>query len=101
MKAILKESFPVGTELLIAAFLCKVDNLNEKYQKKLTGKLTNDFYTHLFSEFDMTSDLNKQLIEMCIAKGVFDDNTRKSVVWTLSMFGEDLQRIYALPSSFE
>ena len=101
MSAILNESFPVGTELLIAAFLTKVDNLQEKYQKKLAVKLTEDFYTHLFSRFDISSDLNKQLIEMCVAKGVFDDNTRKSVLYTLTMFGEDLERIYALPSSFE
>ena len=101
MKAVLGTSFPVGTELLIAAFLTKVDNLHEKYQKKLTGKLTEDFYTHLFARLDMSNDINKQLIEMCVAKGIFDDNTRKSVIYTLSMFGEDLQRIYALPSLFE
>ena len=101
MRAILKESFPISTELLIAAFLMKVDNLNEKYQKKIAVKITEDFYTHLFSRFDMSNDINKQLIEMCVAKGIFDDNTRKSVIYTLSMFGEDLERIYTLPSSFE
>ena len=101
MKAVLRESFEIGTELLIAAFLSKVDNLHESYQKKLAGKMTKDFYIHLFSEFDMSSGLNKQLIEMCIGKGIFDDNIRKSVVYTLTIFGEDLERIYALPSSFE
>ena len=101
MSAILNESFIIGTELLIAAFLSKVDNLNEKYQKKLAVKITEDFYTQLFSRFDMSNELNKQLIEMCVAKGIFDDNSRKSVMYTLTVFGEDLQRIYALPSSFE
>ena len=101
MSAILDESFPVSTELLIAAFLIKVDNLNEKYQKKLAGKLTEDFYAHLHTRFDMSNDLNKQLIEMCAIKGIFEDTKRKSVIYTLTMFGEDLERIYPLPSSFE
>ena len=101
MRTVLGSSFPVSTELLIAAFLHKVDNLHEEYQKMLAGKMTEDFYTHLYTRFDISNDLNKQLIEICIAKGILDDNTRKSVIYTLSMFGEDLQRIYALPSSFE
>ena len=101
MSTILESSFSTGTELLIAAFVSKVDNSHEKYQKKLAGKLTEDFYAHLFCRFDMSNDLNKQLIEMCIGKGIFADETRKSVVYTLTMFGEDLERIYGLPSSFE
>ena len=101
MSPILESSFTIGTELLIAAFLSKVDHCHEKYQRKLAGNLTEDFYTHLFSRFDISNALNKQLIEMCIRKGIFDDNTRKSVVYTLSMFGEDIERIYAVPSSFE
>ena len=101
MSAILTSSFTVGTELLIAALLSKVDHLHEKYQQKLADKLTEDFYTHLFSRFDISTALNKQLIDMCISKGILADNTHKSVVYTLSMFGEDLHRIYCLPSSFE
>ena len=103
MSAILDSSFTIGTELLIAAFLSKVDHLDEKYQKKLARRLTEDFYNHVwkFSRFDMSSSANKQLIEMCMEKGIFDDDTHKCFVYTLSIFGEDLQRIYALPSSFK
>ena len=101
MSAILNESFTLGTELLIAAFLSKVDNLDETYHTNLAVKVTKDFYTELFTRFDVSNELNKQLIEMCVTKGIFDDNSRKSVMYTLTVFGEDLQRIYALPSSFE
>ena len=102
MSAVLEEPLPLATELLIAAFLSKVDNLHEKYQKQLTGKLTKDFYYHLYHKFDISSDLNKRLIEMCIAKGILSDNKHMTVIYTMSMFGQDLQRIYGgVPSSFK
>ena len=104
MSPILDSSFTIDTELLIAAFLSKVDHLSENYQKKIARKLAEDFYTHLtklYTRFNMSSDPNKQLIEMCVGKGIFDDSTRKSVVRTLSIFGEDLKRFFASPSSFE
>ena len=101
MSTVLETSFPTGTELLIAAFLSKVDNLHEEYQRKLARKLPHEFYTHLYREFDMTSALNKQLIEMCIGKGILNENTRKCVVYTMAMFGEDIERIYSTPASFE
>ena len=99
MAAVLESSFSTGTELLIAAFLSKVDNLNEDYQKKLAKKLSRDFYAHVYCDFDMDSNLNHRLIEMCVFKGIFPNSTRKSVISTLTMFGEDLLRIYELPSS--
>ena len=89
MSGILDSSFTTGTELLIAAFLSKVDHLDEEYQKNLAEKITDEFYAHLFCRFDMSDGLNKQLIEMCIHKGIFDDDKRKSVIYTLSMFGQD------------
>ena len=101
LSALLNSTFPTGTELLIAAFLSKVDNLNEDYQRRLAKELDRDFYAHLFCDFDMHDDLNKKLIEMCVFKGIFNKTTRKSVIYTLTMFGEDLHRIYELPSSFE
>ena len=101
MSTISDEPVSTGTELLIAAFLSKVDNLHEDYQQRLSGKLTEEFYAHLYCRFDMFGDLNKQLIEMCVRKAIFENNTRKSVIYTLTTFGEDLQRIYRLPSSFE
>ena len=101
MAAIMESSFPIGTELLIAAFLSKVDNLDEDYQKKIAQKLGRDFYAHVYCDFDMDSTLNQRLIEMCVFKGIVPNNTRKSVVFTLTNFGEDLVRIYELPSSFE
>ena len=105
MTAILDEPLPIGTELLVAAFLSKVDNLHNaqyvEYQQKAAGNLTREFYAHLYCDFEMTSELNHQLIELCIFKGIFTDSTHKSVIYTLTMFGKDLQQIYGLPLSFE
>ena len=101
MSPILDTSFSTGTELLIAAFLSKVDNLHEEYQRKLARNLTHEFYTDLYRDFDMTSTLNKQLIEMCIDKGILSENERRSVLSTMAIFGEDIERIYSTPASFE
>ena len=101
MCAILKESLSIGTEILIAAFLSKVDNLHQLYQQQLAGKLTQEFYSQLFCEFDMSSQLNSRLIEMCICKGIFEDSQHKTVVYTMMTFGKDLKQFYGLPSSFE
>ena len=105
MAAVLGEPLPIGTELLVAAFLSKVDNLHNaqyvEYQQKVAGNLTREFYAHLYCDFEMTSELNHQLIELCIFKDIFTDSTHKSVIYTLTMFGKDLQRIYGLPLSFE
>ena len=101
MIAVFGEPLPLGTELLVAAYLSKVDNLHELYQQRLTGKLTKEFYHHLFREFDISSDLNQRLVEMCIGKGIFEDNNHKSVIYTMSLFGQDLQRIYAVPTAFK
>ena len=101
MQILLDASFTLGTELLIAAFLSKVDNLHEEYQQALAGKLTREFYAYLFCNFDMFNDLNQQLITLCIKRGIFVDNTHEKVIYTLTMFGQDLQRIYGLPTSFE
>ena len=106
MAAVLDEPLPNGTELLVAAFLSRVDNLHThlqyvEYQQKAAGNLTREFYAHLYCDFDMAGELNHQLIELCIFKGIFDDDTHKSVIFTLTMFGKDLQRIYGLPFSFE
>ena len=83
MKTILEAQFPTGTKLLIAAFLSKVDNMNEDHQSKLAKNLTREFFSDLFDDFDVASDPNKQLIEMCIDKGIFKDNRHQSVVYTL------------------
>ena len=101
MSTVLETSFPTATELLIAAFLSKVDNLHEEYQRKLARSLTTEFYTHLFCDFDLSSALNKQLIEMCIGKGILNDNMHKTVVYTMAMFGQDVERIYGVPATFE
>ena len=94
MKTILEKSFPVGTKLLIAAFLSKVDNLHDDYQQKLAENLTREFCIHLVYDFDITGSLTQRLIEMCVGKGIFDEKTHKTVVYTLTMFGKDLLRIY-------
>ena len=101
MKTILEAQFPTGTKLLIAAFLSKVDNMNEDYQRKLAKNLTREVFSDLFDDFDIASGPNKQLIEMCIDKGIFKDNRHQSVVYTLARFGQDVKRIWGMPTSFE
>ena len=101
MSALLESTFSTGIELLIAELLSKVDNLHEEYEQKVGKDLTRDFCSDLFYDFDLSSDPNKQLIEMCLSKGVFDDCSRKSVLYTLTEYGQGLQRLYKIPSSFE
>ena len=101
MSSILEASFPTSTKLLIAAFLLKVDNLHTEYQRTLAENLTDEFYSDLFCNFDMTSVVNKQLIQMCIDKGILNDSTHESVVYRMAMFGQEVERIYGVPATFE
>ena len=63
--------------------------------------MTRQFCVDLNYDFDLSSNPNKQLIEMCVCKGIFDDCSRKSVLYILTEYGQDLQRLYEIPSSFK
>ena len=92
MNSVMKTTLPLGTELLISAYLAKVDNFDERYQLKVAEKLKKEAISFLlFAKFDMNSELNKRLIEMCVQKRVFADKSKQSVVYTLMMYGTELQ----------
>ena len=91
MTSVMKMALPLGTELLISAYLAKVANFGDRYQREVAKKLTKEAVSALFYEFDMNDALNKRLIEMCVQKKVFADNSQQSVVFTLMMYGKDLQ----------
>ena len=91
INSVVKTNLPFGTELLISAYLAKVDNLtDDRYQQKVAEKVTKDIVSSLVFEFDMTNALNKRLIALCIKKGVFTDNSQQSVVFPLLMYGKEI-----------
>ena len=91
MDSIMKATLPLGTELLISAYLAKVDNLDDRYQRKVAKKLTKESVSILFYDFDMDNLLNKRLIALCAKKGVFTEESHKAVVFTVMMYGRELQ----------
>ena len=99
MACIMKTDFPVGTELLISAYLSHVDNLENIYQSKVARKLTKESVSFLIYDFDIESTLNKRLISMCIAKHIFADSTHRSVVYSLMMYGIEIQELEASDST--
>ena len=103
MDSVVKTKLPLDTELLIAAFLDKVDNLtDDRYQQKVARKLKQGGVSSLFfAELDMNNTLNKRLIAMCVKKKVFADDSLQSVVYPLMMYGKYLQGFKAWSSKIE
>ena len=64
MTSVMKTSLPLGTELLISAYLAKVDDFTDVYQQKVASKITKEAVSNLLFEFNMNSALNKRLIAM-------------------------------------
>ena len=94
--SVLQSSLPLGTELLVSAFLAKVDSLtDDRYQQKVAEKLTPEAVSLLLYKFDMKNELNRRLIELCVTKGIFADDSHQSVVYTLMMYGKELQEFQA------
>ena len=93
--SIIRTTLPLGTELLISAYLAKVDNFGDRYQLILAKKLTREAVSILFYEFDMNNALNKRLIAMCVQKRVFPDESKQSVLFTLMSYGKELQEFEA------
>ena len=92
MAPIMKATLPLGTELLISAYLAMVENSDNRYQQKVATKLTEANVSALLYRFDMDNALNKRLIEMCTKKGFFDNNSQDSVLITLMMYGKELHQ---------
>ena len=111
IETFLEKSLPVGTELLISLYLSSVDNMSDNYQRKVAETLSDDSVSRLFYHFDMASGLNKRLIQMCVDKGLFTDESQHSIVFTLMLHGKELQALsfddipsqthHITPSSFQ
>ena len=96
LKSVMETTLPFGTELLISAYFTKVDNLSDdRYQQKVTAKATKEAVSSLFYEFDSDNSLNKRLIEMCVKKGMFVDESKESVLIRLMMYGKELEEFQA------
>ena len=96
MESVMKTSLPLSTELLVSAYLTKVDNFDDdRYQQKVAEKLTKDAVSSLVFEFDTNGALNKRLIALCLQKGVFADDSQNSVLITLLMYGKELLEFQA------
>ena len=95
MNLVMATTLPIGTELLISAYLSKVDNFDDRYQQKVAGKLTEEAVAMTIYRFDMNDVLNKRLIALCVKKGIFADESQNSVLITLMMYGKELQQFQA------
>ena len=84
----MKTSLPLGTELLISAYLAKIDDFNNQFQEKVIEKLTRERVSALLFDFDIENALNKQLVALCVQRGVFADESQ--VVFTLMTYGKEL-----------
>ena len=91
MDSVMKTDLPVGTELLISAYLAKVDNFDDRFQLKVAEKLTKEAVSSLVYDFDIKNALNKRLIEMCVRKGIFVDASQESVLIRIILYGKELQ----------
>ena len=97
MDSIMNTSLPLCTELLISAYLHRVDNLDERYQLRTAEKLTQKAVN--FED----NALNTRLIEMCISKAIFEDGphcfSNPSVFSILEMYKHELMEFYASVAS--
>ena len=101
MDPIMEKSLPVGTELLIAAYLSRVDNFVNTYQEKVARKLTNDSVTSLLYDFDCSTKMNQCLIAICVSKRIFWAENQNFVTVSLMMFGKKLQELQNAVSESE
>ena len=100
LDSILKKSLPIGTELLIAAYLSRV-NFTNIYQQKVAKKLTRYSFTTLIYDFDCSTKLNQRLIQMCVEKEIFSDAGDNNVTVTLMMYAKKLQELQSLAADVE
>ena len=92
MTPIMKATLPLGTKLLICGYLTKVHNFDNRYQSKVAKNLTKEAVSFLLYDFDTDNALNKRLIEMCVQKKFFANDSKKSVIFTLVMYGKELHQ---------
>ena len=80
---------PVGTELLISAYLSCVGDCDNTYQQNVMKKLTETDVASLYN-FDLTCESNQRLIKMCAAKAFFDAKSDEFILFSLMMYGKKL-----------
>ena len=93
LKSIMKIQLPIGTELLISAYLSCVGDLNKPYQHKVMKELTQKDVAFLLYEFEFECESNQRLIEMCANKAFFDDKSEDFIVFNLMKYGKELQNL--------
>ena len=90
--SVLTTKLPLGTELLVSAFLEQVDNMtDDRYQQKVAERLAKNTVSFLlFANFDMENPLNKQLISMCVKKRAIANESKEAVYTKMLMYGKEL-----------
>ena len=93
MISISRKSLSLGTQLLIGLFLSRVDNFSNTFQQKVARKITKLSIAELFIDFEPSSRLHRQLIEICMEKGVFNDDNLYYIKMQLMIYGRKLQEL--------
>ena len=93
MYSVMYADISLGTELLISAFLSRVDNFDDRFEQKMVEKITQEAVAVSIYQFDMDNKLNKRLIEMCVQKGIFAHVSQQSVVHGLMKYGKELESL--------
>ena len=95
LDAINKKTFPLGTELLIAAILSRADKFINTFQQKVAKKLTKNSVANLFNDFEVSNRLNRRLIETCVKKEIFNDDNEYYVKMQLMIYCKKLLELYS------
>ena len=93
MVCISRKSLSLGSQLLICLFLSRVDNLSNTFQQKVAKRITKSSIAELFIDFEPTSRLHRHLIEICMDKGVFNDDNLYYIKMQLMIYGRKLQEL--------
>ena len=101
MNSIIKMQLPIGTELLIAAYLSRLNETENVYQEKIAHKLTKELVSSIFYDFDGSSKLNQEMIKICVQKKIFVDDDHNFVTMTLMFFAKKLHELANLVAQSE
>lgn len=96
-----RKTFSLGTELLIAIFLSRVDNFTNNYQQNIARKLTKVTIANFFIEFDASINVNARLIQTLVDRGIFIDNTPNYVTMQLMFYCKKLFQLQSAVSKSE
>lgn len=82
------KTLPLGSELLIAVFLSRVQNYKNNYQQRIAKSLGDIpvVIGSLFMEFKSTTRINSRLIEVLVGRGIFNDDSHNYVTMQLMIY---------------